>query len=318
MFTKFESSIIVDNLKKNYKGNIQALDGLSFKVDEGSIFGLVGPNGAGKSTAIKIMTTLTKVDSGKVIIGKYDVTTQPNRVRKVIGCVAQNSGVFRDGTAHENLMLQGELYGLRNSKLKARVAQLLDAFELNDAADRIAATYSGGMLRKLDIALGLIHSPRILFLDEPTTGLDPEARSSLWNIILSMSKKENVTVLLTTHYLEEVDRLADKLAIVNRGKVVVEGTPSILKETLNEDRIHILLDITMNFEADGIKKALSSIRNVLDVETEESAIKLRVTNASSTLVDVLQILSTHQIHVLNASVVPPTIDDVYLKYTNKY
>lgn len=318
MFTKFESSIIVDNLKKNYKGNIQALDGLSFKVDEGSIFGLVGPNGAGKSTAIKIMTTLTKVDSGKVIIGKYDVTTQPNRVRKVIGCVAQNSGVFRDGTARENLMLQGELYGLRNSKLKARVAQLLDAFELNDAADRIAATYSGGMLRKLDIALGLIHSPRILFLDEPTTGLDPEARSSLWNIILSMSKKENVTVLLTTHYLEEVDRLADKLAIVNRGKVVVEGTPSILKETLNEDRIHILLDITMNFEADGIKKALSSIRNVLDVETEESAIKLRVTNASSTLVDVLQILSTHQIHVLNASVVPPTIDDVYLKYTNKY
>lgn len=318
MFTKFESSIIVDNLKKTYKGNIQALDGLSFKVDEGSIFGLVGPNGAGKSTAIKIMTTLTKADSGKVIIGKYDVTTQPNRVRKVIGCVAQNSGVFRDGTARENLMLQGELYSLRNSKLKARVAQLLDAFELNDAADRIASTYSGGMLRKLDIALGLIHSPRILFLDEPTTGLDPEARSSLWNIILSMSKKENVTVLLTTHYLEEVDRLADKLAIVNRGRVVVEGAPSILKETLNEDRIHILLDSTMNFEADGIKKALSSIRNVLDVETEESAIKLRVTNASSTLVDVLQVLSTHQIHVLNASVVPPTIDDVYLKYTNKY
>ncbi|WP_195199878.1 ATP-binding cassette domain-containing protein [Faecalispora jeddahensis] len=318
MFTKFESSIIVDNLKKTYKGNIQALDGLSFKVDEGSIFGLVGPNGAGKSTAIKIMTTLTKADSGKVIIGKYDVTTQPNRVRKVIGCVAQNSGVFRDGTARENLMLQGELYSLRNSKLKARVAQLLDAFELNDAADRIASTYSGGMLRKLDIALGLIHSPRILFLDEPTTGLDPEARSSLWNIILSMSKKENVTVLLTTHYLEEVDRLADKLAIVNRGRVVVEGAPSILKETLNEDRIHILLDSTMNFEADDIKKALSSIRNVLDVETEESAIKLRVTNASSTLVDVLQVLSTHQIHVLNASVVPPTIDDVYLKYTNKY
>lgn len=318
MFTKFESSIIVDNLKKNYKGNIQALDGLSFKVDEGSIFGLVGPNGAGKSTAIKIMTTLTKADSGKVIIGKYDVTTQPNRVRKVIGCVAQNSGVFRDGTARENLMLQGELYGLRNSKLKARVAQLLDAFELNDAADRIAATYSGGMLRKLDIALGLIHSPRILFLDEPTTGLDPEARLSLWNIILSMSKKENVTVLLTTHYLEEVDRLADKLAIVNGGKVIVEGAPSILKETLNEDRIHILLDNTMKFEVDGIKKALSSIKNVLDVETEGSAIKLRATNASSTLVDVLQVLSTHKIHVLNASVVPPTIDDVYLKYTNKY
>lgn len=312
-----EQSIKVENLKKTYKGNIQALDGLSFEVDKGSIFGLVGPNGAGKSTAIKIMTTLTKADSGTVMVGNYDVATEPNCVRKIIGCVSQNSGVFRDGTARENLILQGELYGMRGSELKIRVSELLNNFGLNEAADRIAATYSGGMLRKLDVALGLIHKPQILFLDEPTTGLDPEARSSLWDIILSMSKQENVTVLLTTHYLEEVDRLADKLAIVNTGKVIVEGTPATLKEALNEDIIHISLDSTREFQANIIENALSTLKNIFKVEIDGSTIKLSVANASSTLIDVLQTLDAHQIHVLNASVIPPTIDDVYLKYTKK-
>jgi ABC-2 type transport system ATP-binding protein len=317
VFMRLEKSIKVENLKKTYKGNIQALNGLSFEVDKGGIFGLVGPNGAGKSTTIKIMTTLTKADSGKAIVGGYDVATEPNRVRKIIGCVSQNSGVFRDGTARENLMLQGELYGMFGRKLKTRVDELLDNFGLNQAADRIAATYSGGMLRKLDVALGLIHRPQVLFLDEPTTGLDPEARSSLWQIIMSMSKQENVTVLLTTHYLEEVDRLADKLVIVNEGKVIVEGTPTTLKETLNEDMIHILFDSTRELRADVIEKALYSLKNVSRVEFDCNTIKLSVSNASSTLVDILKALTTHQISVLNASVIPPTIDDVYLKYTKK-
>jgi len=314
---KLQQSIKVENLKKNYKGNIQALDGLSFQVDQGSIFGLIGPNGAGKSTAIKIMTTLTKADSGVVRIGGYDVNTEPNRVRKIIGCVPQNSGVFREGTARENLMLQGELHGIHGGKLRSRVAELLDSFGLNEAADRIAATYSGGMLRKLDVALGLIHRPQILFLDEPTTGLDPEARSSLWKIILSMSTKENVTVLLTTHYLEEVDRLAEKLAIINGGKVIAEGTPTFLKEALNEDMIHISLDNMMELQTHIIQETLSSFRNIFRVEVDGNSIKLCVSNASSTLVDVLQLLADHKIHVLNASVIPPTIDDVYLKYTKK-
>jgi len=214
-------------------------------------------------------------------------------------------------------MLQGELYGMHGRELKTRVAELLDNFGLNKAADRIAATYSGGMLRKLDVALGLIHQPQILFLDEPTTGLDPEARSSLWEIILSMSKQENVTVLLTTHYLEEVDRLADNLAIVNTGKVIAAGTPTSLKEALNEDMIHISLDSTTELQTDIVEKALSSLRKIFRIEIDGNTIKLHVTNASSTLVDVLQILAAHQIHVLNASVIPPTIDDVYLKYTKK-
>ncbi|MBW8349346.1 ATP-binding cassette domain-containing protein [Bacillus sp. IITD106] len=160
------------------------------------------------------MTTLTKADSGVVTIGDYDVNTEPNRVRKIIGCVPQNSSVFLDGTARENLMLQGELYGMHGRELKNRVSELLNNFGMNQVADRIAATYSGGMLRKLDVALVLIHKPKILFLDEPTTGLDPEVRTSLWENILSMSKQENVTVLLTTHYLEEIERLADKVVII--------------------------------------------------------------------------------------------------------
>ncbi len=246
--------IKVENLKKTYKGNIKAIDGLSFEVDEGNIFALIGPNGAGKSTTIKILTTLTKADSGVVTIGDYDVNTEPNRVRKIIGCVPQNSSVFLDGTARENLMLQGELYGIYGRELKIRVSELLSNFGMNQVADRIAATYSGGILRKLDVALGLIHKPKILFLDEPTTGLDPEIRSSLWEIILFMSKQENVTVLLTTHYLEEVERLADKLAIINEGKVIVEGTPASLKEALNEDMIHISLDSTAEVQVDIIEK----------------------------------------------------------------
>lgn len=309
--------IKVENLKKTYKGNIQALDGLSFEVDKGNIFGLIGPNGAGKSTAIKIMTTLTRADSGSVRIVDYDVNTEPNRIRKIIGCVSQNSGVFREGTARENLILQGELYGMNGRELRTRVAELLDDFGLNEAADRIAATYSGGMLRKLDVALGLIHRPQILFLDEPTTGLDPEARSSLWEIILSMSKQENVTILLTTHYLEEVDRLADKLAIVNAGKVIAEGTPASLKQALNEDMIHIFLDSTAKLQTDIIEKTLSSLENVYRVNIEDNIIKLRVAKASSTLVDILQVFAAHQINVLNASVITPTIDEVYLKYTKK-
>lgn len=314
---KLKQLIKVENLKKTYKGNIQALDGLSFEVDKGSIFGLIGPNGAGKSTAIKIMTTLTRADSGSVRIADYDVNTEPNRIRKIIGCVSQNSGVFREGTARENLILQGELYGMKGRELRTRVAELLDDFGLNEAADRIAATYSGGMLRKLDVALGLIHRPQILFLDEPTTGLDPEARSSLWEIILSMSKQENVTILLTTHYLEEVDRLADKLAIVNAGKVIAEGTPASLKQALNEDMIHISLDSTAKLQTDIIEKTLSSLENVFRVKIEDNIIKLRVAKASSTLVDILQVFVAHQINVLNASVITPTIDEVYLKYTKK-
>ena len=204
-------------LMKTYPGEVRALDGLSFAVEAGTIFGLLGPNGAGKSTTVKILTTLSRPDEGEAHVAGFDVLREPDRVRRAIGVVAQRSGVDREATGRENLTLQGQLYGLGGRELKRRVGELLERFGLAEAADRIARTYSGGMQRRLDIAIGLVHRPQVLFLDEPTTGLDPEVRAEMWEEISRLATEEGITMLLTTHYLEEADRLAHRLAIVDRG-----------------------------------------------------------------------------------------------------
>ena len=224
-----DAAIAVRDLVKTYPKGTRALDGLTFSVRRGAVFGLLGPNGAGKSTAIKILTTLSQPDSGSATVAGIDVLANPQAVRRAIGCVAQRSSVDMPSTGRENLTLQGQLYDLTGHELKSRVSELLERFRLTEAADRVAKTFSGGMQRKLDIAMGLIHHPKVLFLDEPTTGLDPEARADMWNEIARLSQ-EGLTILLTTHYLEEADRLAERLAIIDRGRVVVEGTPEELKE----------------------------------------------------------------------------------------
>ena len=224
-------------LEKSYLPETKALDGLSIRVPSGTIFGLLGPNGAGKSTTVKVLTTLTHADSGSARVGGISVFDEPQRVREVIGVVAQKSGVDEEATGRENLRLQGQLYGLRGKRLDPRVDHLLERFGLADAADRIAKGYSGGMKRRLGIAMGLVHRPRVLFLDEPTTGLDPEVRAAMWEEIRGLAEGERMTILLTTHYLEEADRLAQNLAIVDRGKVVAEGTPHDLKRSLGVDSL---------------------------------------------------------------------------------
>ena len=216
-------------LEKTYPPETKALDGLSISVPAGTIFGLLGPNGAGKSTTVKILTTLSAPDAGSAHVGGFDVITEPQHVRSVIGVVGQSSGVDQEATGRENLELQGQLYGVRGRKLDERVDELLERFGLADAADRIAKGYSGGMKRRLGITMGLVHRPRVLFLDEPTTGLDPEVRAAMWNEIRELAEGERMTILLTTHYLEEADQLAQSLAIVDRGKVVAAGTPEELK-----------------------------------------------------------------------------------------
>jgi ABC-2 type transport system ATP-binding protein len=216
-------------LEKAYPPDTKALDGLSISVPAGTIFGLLGPNGAGKSTTVKILTTLSLPDSGSARVGGLDVVTDQQSVRSVIGVVAQSSGVDEEATGRENLELQGRLYGIRGRELDGRVDELLERFGLADAGDRIAKGYSGGMKRRLGITMGLVHRPRVLFLDEPTTGLDPEVRAAMWTEIRDLAESERMTVLLTTHYLEEADQLAQSLAIVDRGKVVAEGSPEELK-----------------------------------------------------------------------------------------
>ena len=209
-------------LTKRYPPDVQALDGLDLEVEEGTIFALLGPNGAGKSTTVKILTTLTRPDSGEASVAGYDVLKKPDRVRRSIGVVGQKHGFDPEATGNENLVLQGAIYDLAGPELKSRVAELLERFNLTAAAKRPVKTYSGGMQRRLDIAMGLLHRPAALFLDEPTTGLDPEARVDMWEEIDRLAREEKMTILLTTHYLDEADELASQVAIVDRGRIVAQ------------------------------------------------------------------------------------------------
>ena len=237
-----DSTIDVVELVKTYPGDVKALQGLTFNASPGTIFGLLGPNGAGKSTIVKILTTLSRPDSGQARVCGIDVVQHPQQVRRLVGYVSQQSAVDPDATGRENLTLQGRLYGLKSNELKLRIDDLLAGFDLNDAANRLVKTYSGGMKRKLDVAMGLVNQPRVLFLDEPTTGLDPEARADMWREIRRLAVQQGITILLTTHYLEEADQLAGRVAIIDRGNIVVEGTPEQLKQELHGDTIQIELE----------------------------------------------------------------------------
>jgi ABC-2 type transport system ATP-binding protein len=234
------SAIAARGLVKTYaagtgkKNRVSALDGLDLEVPRGTIFALVGPNGAGKTTTVKILTSLATPDEGTAEVEGIDVLTRPAEVRHVIGVVAQRSGADPTATGRENLILAGRLYGLPTPDAKRRADELLEYFGLETAAKRFVKTYSGGMQRRLDVALGLVHRPKVLFLDEPTTGLDPESRAAMWQEITRLSGAEGMTILLTTHYLEEADRLAGTVAIVARGRVVAEGNPERLKDQLRE------------------------------------------------------------------------------------
>jgi ABC-2 type transport system ATP-binding protein len=222
------NAIEVEGLRKTYAGGVEALRGVSFAVRPGEVFALLGPNGAGKSTTVRILTTLSAPTAGQARVAGFDVLRQPREVRRRIGCVAQSSGVDLSATGRENLALQGHLFRIPSAALKERVSQLLSLFQLETAADRPAITYSGGMKRRLDVAMGLVHKPEVLFLDEPTTGLDPESRAVMWKELRRLAQ-EGLTLLLTTHYLEEADQLAQRIAIVDGGRLVAEGTPAELK-----------------------------------------------------------------------------------------
>jgi ABC-2 type transport system ATP-binding protein len=308
-------AIEVQGLVKTYPGDVQALRGLSFTVEPGTVFGLLGPNGAGKSTTVKILTTLSRPDSGTACVAGIDVVQRPDRVRRAIGCVAQRSGVDLEATGRENLTLQGRVYGLGGRELKSRVAGLLERLGLTEAADRIAKTYSGGMRRKLDVALGLVHRPQVLFLDEPTTGLDPEARADMWSEITRLSSEEGITVLLTTHYLEEADRLARRLAIVDSGRVVAAGTPDELKAELRGDAIHVELG---DPEPDGlVRDALNRPHGVHEVVLDGRTVRARVDSGATAVPTVLAALESRGVAVAAVTIARPSLDDVYLRYAGR-
>jgi ABC-2 type transport system ATP-binding protein len=311
-------SIEAHNLSKSYPGGrnkprVQALDDLSFAAEAGTIFGLLGPNGAGKSTTVKILSTLTLADSGLGLVAGIDVSKHADRVRKNVGFVAQKQVSDPLDTGRENLVLAGQLQGMTTRSAKARAADLLARFNLSDAADRQVKTYSGGMARKLDVAIGIMHHPQVLFLDEPTTGLDPEARSEMWAELESMARAEAMTVLLTTHYLEEADRLASRLAIVDHGRVVVEGSPEQLKDGLQGDAV--IVELHGETSVEDALKVISSVSGLSEVIVEGRSLRGRAAAGASLLPAVLGALDTAHLKVASATVARPSLDDVYLRHT---
>jgi ABC-2 type transport system ATP-binding protein len=309
--------ILAEGLTKTYPGKIQALKGVSFSVAPGTVFALLGPNGAGKTTIVKILTTLSRPSAGSASIAGRDVVRDPERVRRVIGMVAQKSAVDLEATAAENLTLQGQLYGMSGAGLRLRVSALLERFGLLDERKRIARTLSGGMQRKLDVAMGLVHQPQALFLDEPTTGLDPEARADMWREISKLSREDGLSVLLTTHYLEEADHLAEHVAIIDQGQIVVEGTPDSLKAELRGDAIQVELAETP--QSSRVQVALQELEDTLlrEVMIDGRLLRARVDSGASALPIVLSTLDSAGISVAAATVSRPSLDDVYLRYTGR-
>jgi ABC-2 type transport system ATP-binding protein len=302
-------------LRKQY-GDVVALDGLSFEVPAGTIFGLLGPNGAGKSTAVKVLTTLAHADGGQARVAGFDVAREAAAVRRTIGVVAQKSGVDVDLTGSENVALQGRLQGLRGRELRSRVRELMEQFGLADAANRVARGYSGGMQRRLDIAMGLVHRPQVLFLDEPTTGLDPEVRAAMWTEISRLRDEEGLTILLTTHYLEEADQLASKLAIVDRGRVVAEGTPEGLKAGLEGDAVHVELDAGVSLNG-NVDAALARVDGLREITLDGRVLRARSADGARAVPAVLAALDAHAIAVASVTVARPSLDDVYLRFAGR-
>jgi ABC-2 type transport system ATP-binding protein len=309
-----EEAILARDLRKSY-GKVQALDGLALGVRAGTIFGLLGPNGAGKSTTVKILTTLSRPDAGEARVAGLDVLAEPQRVRRAIGVVGQRHGSAEEATGRENLVLQGELYGITGAELRRRVGELLERFGLAEAADRTVKTYSGGMQRRLDVALGLLHRPRVLFLDEPTTGLDPEVRAALWAEIERLAREEEMTILLTTHYLEEADRLVSDLAIVDRGRVVAAGTPDELKSELRGDSVHVEL---AKPESDlRVQAILARAPSLTEVSVDGRLVHARADHGATAVPEVLAALEAAGVKVASVTTARPSLDDVYLRHAGR-
>jgi ABC-2 type transport system ATP-binding protein len=303
----FSMQIIkVDGLVKKF-GAITAVDGISFEVEENTIFGFLGPNGAGKTTTISILCTLLAPTSGTAYLNGHNCHSESAEVRRSIGIVFQDSSLDKDLTARENLLFHAYLYNVDKTERKKRVDDALAFAELSDRADNLIKTFSGGMKRRLEVARGLIHRPKVLFLDEPTLGLDPQSRSNLWEFITDLPKKHNVTIFMTTHYMEEAE-VCDKIAIIDKGKIIASGTPPELKKILGGDVIY--LKTTDN------KKAVEEIRELFGVEASEKdgEIFISALKGEACIPDIIREIGSR---VLSVRMQRPTLNDVFLKLTGK-
>jgi ABC-2 type transport system ATP-binding protein len=313
-----ETAIVTDDIRKTFssrKGPVEAVRGVNLAIDGGEIFGLLGPNGAGKTTTLRMLTTLLPIDSGTANVAGFDVARQPRRVRERIGYVSQLGGADELATGCENLILQGRLYGATLAEIRPRVDELAEILDLSEFADRRVKTYSGGQRRRLDVALGIVHRPAVLFLDEPTTGLDPQNRANLWEHLRSL-RETGTTIVLTTHYLEEADVLCDRLVIVDHGQVVAEGTPRDLKRRVAGDAIVI----SVKDQPGVIERSvalLGSQAYVREITAEGEHLRLYVEDGGAALPQLLRILDHERIGIRSMSLSEPTLDDVFLRQTGR-
>jgi len=306
-------SVIAEDLVKTYRnGAVRALDHLSLDVEEGTVLSVLGPNGAGKTTCVRILATLLKPDSGHAIVGGIDVIKHPEKVREVIGLSGQYAAVDEILTGWDNLVMFGQLYHLGKKASIARAEELLERFSLTDSAKRPIKTYSGGMRRRLDLAASLIVKPKVLFLDEPTTGLDPRGRQEMWSVIEELVKG-GVTLLLTTQYLEEADQLADEIAVIDHGKVIARGTSDVLKKQVGGERLEIVV------EAQNITKTMEIVANIsgnkATLDEGLRMISAPVSTGATALIETLRSLDAAGVHPLDVGLKRPSLDDVFLSLT---
>jgi len=293
-------------------GTVEAVAGVDLGVAEGDIFGFLGPNGAGKTTTLRILATLLPPTSGRATVAGFDVARKPDQVRRRIGYVAQSGGSYRGATGREELVIQGRLFDLGTRDARARAQDILDALDLADAADRPCSTYSGGMRRRLDIGIGMVHRPAVLFLDEPTTGLDPQARARMWDEIRRL-RDAGTSVFLTTHYLEEADALCDHLAIIDHGRIVAGGSPTELKRLVAGD----VLTIGVDGNSERVVLLLRNQPYVREASLEDGLVRLYVDRGEEAVPNVLRLLDGHGLAPQTISLHRPSLDDVFLKQTGR-
>lgn len=309
-----KSAIVVEDVYKSY-GDVLALDGVSFRAEEGKVLGLLGPNGAGKTTIVRIITTLLKPDSGTVTVADIDVLRRPAAARQVFGLAGQYPTVDEQLTGRENLVMVGELYHMPRREARQRALDLLKRFTLEDAANRPVKTYSGGMRRRLDLAASIVARPQVLFLDEPTTGLDPRTRKDLWNFIRELVS-DGTTLLLTTQYLEEADQLADRIVVMDKGRDIAEGTADELKAQLASDFIELRVQDAANTER--ALKALKTVgRKEPQLDRQTNLITVPVDNGAYAVADVVRALDNEGIHIGDLTMRRPSLDDVFLTLTGE-